>query len=287
MNTGKAEHYTALTEALETAGAIVWWRIAGGFDLRALRAAWEAEKLASVWLPEPPSAVTALRRAVTEERSPTRLVRTQKNGALVLVDEQEIGGELEYTPVLRVTLDQVGRPEFRRSGSWNQDLVDRIHESYDQHLETVSAGDVSSWLTRMMDRLRAVPLRETGGIYFVPRFAVADWEGIVRAVRAASEHTISSVPALRSDEAATAVLDAITLEAEKAVAAMTAEVERGELGVRALETRIGTADTVNEKVSRYEKLFGAQLDGMHDAITKLRASLAVAIMKAQEEDAAE
>lgn len=280
----KTSGLTAINEQIDSAGCIVWWRLTGGFDLRALRTAWEAEKLASVWLPEPPSPQSALRRAITEERSTTRLVRPFKSGALALVDEAEVDGELVYTEVLRVSLDQVGRLEFRSTRHNDRAICERVEDNFDKHLTQVSQSDVSSWLTRMMDRLKAVPLRENGGIYFVPSFAVKDWEGIVRALREASRHVISYVPALRSEEAATAVLDAITLEAEKAVAAMTDEVDRGELGARALQTRIVQADTVNDKVSKYEALFGARLDGMHEAITRLRASLSVAMMTAMAED---
>lgn len=279
----KTSGLTAIDAQIDSAGAIVWWRLAGGFDLEALRVEWEKEKLASVWLPEPPSPQSALRRALTEERSMTRLVRPFKSGMLALVDESEVDGELEYAEVLRVALDPVGRLEFKRAAS-KQDLVERVTENFEKHLTEVSQGDVSSWLTRMMDRLKAVPLRESGGIYFVPSFAVRDWEGIVRALRAASRHVISYVPALKSEEAATAVLDAITLEAEKAVAAMTDEVNRGELGKRALQTRLVTADTVNDKLTRYESLFDTQLVEMHAALSKLRASLSVAMLEAQAED---
>lgn len=271
------EGFTAIAEQIESAGAIVWWRLNGGFDLRALREAWAHEGLAEAWLPAAPSPATALRRALNDERRGRRLVRTLRSGMLVLVEEHEVEGELVYANVLRVDIDKVGRLRFDRVH--DEEARARIADAYDANLDALIAADISPWLARMMDRLRAVTLRDSGGVYFVPRFTIPEWEKVVRAVRATSAHVISYVPALRSDEAAAAVLDALAVETAAAVENINAQIP--DLGVRALQARIGAADAINEKVSRYEAVFETQLETLRARVMQLRAGLTVAMTQAE------
>lgn len=277
---------TALTEKIDTAGEIVWWRLAGGFDLGALRTAWDAAGLTDTWLPTPPSPPVALRRAVNELRSAERLVRPLQNGGFAVVEEYEVEGELTYTTVFKVGLSKVGRLEFtERSGGSNKTRL-LVEEAFARYLDELVQADVSPWLCKVMDRINAAGLRDTGGIYFVPKFAMATWTRIVTAVRASSTHTISCVPALHSDEAAAAVIDAIAQEAKAAATAIETELANGAaLGTRALQTRINITDAQEAKIASYEALFGRKLTHLHEQLDALRAGLVTAVFAQQAEEA--
>lgn len=279
---------TALSEKLETAGSVVWWRLSGGLDLVALRTTWEAEGLPVAWLPSPPSYATALRRALTGQRGPKRLLRTLGDGSFVLVDETEHVGDLQYETVLKARLDKVGRLEFSSVRDWGKtDIRDDIRDDFTRYQDELIQADVSPWLCKVMDRIQAVGLRDTGGIYFVPRFELGLWESAVRALRASSLHVISCVPAVRSDEAASAVFEAITMETQRVADVMARELSDESLGARALDARIKAADAVEMKVAAYEKLFGGKLEALHEKMGALRAQLTIAIFKAQDAEAAE
>jgi hypothetical protein len=193
--------------------------------------------------------------------------------------------------------DANGDPVFKKVLVANLDAVERIRVTfaadpndaaevvlaYTAALETLATADISPWLSSLMDDLRAVPLRDTGGVYFVPAFATKRFEAMLAALRAVSDHRIAAIPALDSNEAVAAVLDALQEEATKELATIRRELEEDALGERALNTRIGKTSGVEAKLSSYEDLLGGNLDTLRERIQSMRAELTVAMTKAQAE----
>jgi hypothetical protein len=278
---GGEKGLVAVTDASE-AGCITWWRLSGGLDLEALRKAWAMRALDHAWLPGVPGFPSALRRAVSEMRGPHRLVRSMKNGALAVVDEREVGGILYFSTVLTVQLDKVGRPVFGCESELANETQVRLDFARFQN-ELIQA-DVSPWLCGLMDRIEAIALRETGGIYFVPRYRLRVWRDIVEALREASPHHVAQVPALSSREATAAVLDALAQEARRAMENMRREMAEGDLKSRALQNRIAATNEQQRKIAAYGDLFGEQLTAVHAALDELRAELTVAMVRADDEE---
>jgi hypothetical protein len=262
-----------------TAGAIVYWRLSGGLDLDRLRAAWEAEQLDTRLLPEEPSPTVALRRAVSTLKKPDTRIEATRAGLVVLRRREVADGELEFDKRLTASVDIVGRIRV----GFAADPVDAetVTTAYDVACRTLVQADVSPWLATLMRDLKAVPLRDTGGVYFVPRFAGERFEAMLRALRAATGHVIAAIPAMDSGEAVAAVLDALQAEAETELATIRKELEEEQLGERALATRIRTTSSVEAKLSAYEGLLGSNLDALRERITNMRAELTVAMTKAQ------
>ncbi len=260
------------------AGAIVWWRLSGGLDIDKLTEAWANEGLDSELLPASPSPLAALRRAVSELRGTERLIRPLKGEAgFAVLDEKQAAGDFEYTKRLAVRVTGIGA--LRWDHVADQSDADAVAAAYNENLTTLTQGDVSPWLSSMMEEVRAVALRDTGGIYFVPAFSMPEWERMVRAIRASCTHIVSCVPAVRSEEAKTAFLDALAQEAAQTIATMQKVLDSDELGKRALESRVLRAEDVEAKLTTYEELLGGKLGTLHDRIGKLRAELAVAALK--------
>lgn len=273
------------------AGAIIWWRLQGGVELERLRAAWEAEGLETAWLPSAPGPSVALTRAVNELRDTHRLVRSLPKGAGHVVKleraRKDVDGnvvDLDYDTDMRVALDKVGRVQV--TPAWHDDAA-KVTELFDRYQRELVQADVSPWLCRLVDKLSAVALRDTGGIYFVPRFELPTWERIVRALRAATAHTVSNVPAMRSEEAVRAIADAVSVEAEAEFESIMRQLEDGELGERAIENRVELTRRIEGKVLRYEELLGEKLEKLHARAEELRASLSVAAIKVDQARAAD
>lgn len=266
----------AVTEGISTAGAIVWWRLSGSVDASRLRDTWEAEGLAAHLLPDTPSASTAIRRAVNEQREARRLVRPLDGGkGFAIVLESVTGDTLDYDVACKVRLDAVGRLKVEPS---YHPLADAVRADYEKHLTELSGQDISAWLVGLMSKVDGVGLRDTGGIYFVPRHGIDQWRQIARALREASHNTVYEVPALKSDEAVDAILDAISAEAAAEADSMEKDLQT-DLGQRALETRMGRCDSVEQKMTRYEGFLGRRLDELRGRIIDLRAQLTVAMVK--------
>ncbi len=68
---------------------------------------------------------------------------------------------------------------------------------------------------------------------------------------------------------------------------MQADLDEEKYGARGYENRIEITDAIEAKVSRYEGILGSKLDGIRSKLDDLRASLTVAIVKAQVNNADE
>jgi hypothetical protein len=151
-----------------------------------------------------------------------------------------------------------------------------VQADYDRTMGEVL--NLSSWLVRMVYSTHAVGLRDTGGIYFVPRDGVDEWKKLVGAIRAASAHQFFEVPALRSSEAVDAILDALITEAGESILKMEEQLTSDKLGEKALHGRVEKCDAMKSKIESYEALLGTNLDKLRERLDGLKANLAAAAL---------
>lgn len=274
----------------KVAGAIVWWRLSGGLDLKRLSAEWLERDLDPAWLPGEPTPAVALARAVAEQRQAHRLVRRLPQGegwvvkderVVKAADEHNGGAEVtdyEYRTDLRCHLDDVGRIVVEPA---DHTRADELRAAYHRFQGELVQADISAWLCTLVKlRLQATSLRDSGGIYFVPRYSVDTWEQVKEALRTVSAHTIAHVPAMRTAEALAAILDSITQEVAGEIESINAQLSDAScvLGKRALENRVVATADIEAKLTAYEELIGARQTTLHDSLEELRARLAAATM---------
>lgn len=267
------------------AGAIAWWRLSGNVDVEKLRETWAEAGLSEKMMPSEATPLRAMRRALTEMSSKHRLVRNF--GAVwALVDERVKDDEPEYTQMLRAKIKEDQALEVLLARE--QGLGDRLREGYERHLGMLTQDDISVWLgSEVMPRLKAVPLRDTGGVYFLPRAELYEWREIAGALGKVSAHSLYEVPALKTDEAVTAVMDSLRREAETEITAIQRELDGGDLGGRALQTRGKRCEAMAAKLGAYEELLGKEVEGLRDRIQGLSAGVAAAALVAMGDDAAQ
>lgn len=287
MNTNTAQKldYIVTPEAVQTAGSISYWRLSGPVKLDSLATAWKIAGLNPEMLPAPPGLDVALGRAMHEEegrigRNTKRLVRPlARRGAWALVEEICSGETLSYSALLTVKTG----PAFERQSATPTDfdaIIARIRANYDKRQGEIEPNDVSSWLVKIANKLQSVPLRDTGGIYFVPRQDVDLWRRVVKAVQSVSDHRVFSIPALKNSEAIDAITDAISQEAESAAIALEAELgATGDeaLGERAMKSRQEACAVLLTKISAYDELLGTQLK-CRERVEQLQAAIVSAII---------
>jgi hypothetical protein len=279
--------YVALTENLPTAGLLVWWRLSGQLTSRKLEETWAHAGLDETLLPDMPAPTTALRRALRELEGRHVFVRRLPAGGWALVSEHAQGdgeNDLLLGTEVRSWVDSAGRVVVEPAGHpWES----RIREGYEAAFEELL--NVSGWLSRLTKQVAAVGLRDTGGIYFVPRTSVELWQKMTEAISKSSGHRFFEVPALQSDSAVEAILDAVSREAEAEVAAMEADLADPEngLGARAYKSRMGRCEAAAFKVASYEALLGRSLEGLQKRLEDLRYGLGAAALKAEAERDAE
>lgn len=276
-----------ISEADDSAGATIWWRLRGDVDRQQL-----SVELDKRWLknqrPDPHSPEVAIRRAASVLTGKRRFLRSIKKGLWALVEEAvEVSGDaLKHWQGPTVTINKIGQPVVKNA---TQEEVDDVVKSYEYHLDALTTEDVSSWLIGQAERLGAVALRTGGGIYYLPPKAMKEWADVVASVHAASEgrHTVYKVPSVRmTTDGARAILDSLKEELEKKIGAIKGDLDGGQFGVVGLENRADTARDMLAKVGEYEALLGSPLEDLREALAELQAQVAASILAAESSEEA-
>lgn len=280
-----------ITESVATSGAVSYWRLSGDVKLDVLASAWRAAGLDEKLLPTAVKNEVALGRAVADQAEKRRLIRPlARRGAWAIVDETVVEGQAPtYRTLVTVRLGDTGADVEAVSASDDEAYFIRtaIGGAYLQHRNKLAHHDISAWLLDIAYGLKAVSLRESGGVYFIPNAGVDMWSKVADAVTAGGAGDVFRIPAMRTAEAVAAITAAITAEA--AVMAQKIEDEimaTGDdaIGKRALKNRVKDSMALLDKLASYEELLGRQLD-IRARVEALSANVSAAVLTASESEA--
>lgn len=278
-------------ELAASAGIIAWWELTGFVDLEDLREVWAAESLDPALLPEPPTLVNALHRAALHcLESKRQLIRPlTKRGQWELIQEvvvarPEDGQEstLETTRHTALVQGFVRKEGDRQSPvvraldpDAGERLRGRILAALPTFQSVLTPSDISAWLLDLLvsERFQAVGLRQRGGFYFIPAGPAMDtWGAVTRALRQVSKHTVSTIPAMRTEEAVEAILQSLRREA---IASMeeTEVYLAGEVSTRGLNSAVRSAELVQRKLDHYAALLGVELTDLGQRAEQLKGAV--------------
>lgn len=293
QSTTKLNNVIAVEEGME-AGAITWWKMRGDVSCEKLTSAWKEAGFSDELLPWANTPGIALSRALRKHGKGRQLVRPlDETSSYAIVEETALRGELTHRTVLSVKIGADAKLVFGGSTAVNTpDLTPHdyrvqmrveIETDYAHALTTYDHSDVSGWISgRLLPYVSAISLRPAGGVYFVPAgHAVETWRRMVETLRSVSQHDVYEVAALHTRTAVTAILAAVTREAEDAAVEMEVELIEKDLGVRALRNRVAKLDAITGKVSAYEGLLGSTLDELRARLEALNVQMAAAIFSTE------
>lgn len=277
-------------EALETCGVVSYWRASGDVSITALSDAWVKAGLNPKMIRSVPDSLSVLRRAVMQFQGRHRLVRGLKQrGEFAIVDEHVVEakeGEPAVPPTYSTRVIVSGDSDNFLVGAVDADDAEK--ESMRRVIETAcrtqaglfDAGDITGWLVSLAKQFGAVTLRDSGGVYFIPRQNVDIWSRIANVVESVTNqrHRVFRIPAMKNTEAVAAITDAIAHEAEQVIAAMDEELSKtGDeaLGKRALASRETEAAALLAKVESYEQLTEQRI-AARERVEALQVRLAAA-----------
>ena len=267
----------------EAIGVVSWWRLSGDTKLDALNEALTSAGVADKDLPHAPSPVLALSRAVAEQGGDSTIVRAlEGRGNWAVLDAQINHVSMTAQQGLRVYVE--GDTLKFQPAEFAHPLEAPIREAYQEHLSKLDTRDVSAWAADYVYyNLRAMNLRDTGGIYFVPREAVPAWQRITSAVEAVTQHKWFEIPVAPAKRAIEGVLAAVERSTELAAISMEEELDAQLLGKRGLSGRRERCAEILSKVEEYEGLLGSSLDKLRGRIMTLQAAFAAAALAADKE----
>jgi hypothetical protein len=256
------------------AGLMCFWSLQGDVTLAALTAALEAQG-SKATPPDDVSATVALHRACDSVSKLLKLkVLTIKRGEYALTGSPVVDGKV-VSYAVNVTAKIVdGVPVLEGDG------VEQIQAAFDAAKQVLASTDIGTWLCDKLRGLKAVPLRDRGGVYFVPANLRDKWLKVQRAVQACSQHKIHTVPAMKSADAIDAILAALTSDTAQSVQEIDEEIRSGKIGKRALKHREETARELRERVAHYEALLGVKLGELRASLDTVEGSIASAVLAA-------
>lgn len=161
----------------------------------------------------------------------------------------------------------------------------KLQTLFEQHKRVVTGSALGSSLVRLaLHHLKGVSLKDSGGLYWIPETAMAEWDSITDAVeRSALDGNKSTCYTLRTlmDEKATiAVKDAIISEINASLDALNAEIATGELGDEALTNRKKAANALHARCAMYEGILSEAMPTLHQAITQTEIAATTAALQA-------
>ena len=274
---GSTTDLVAVSDFAGNAGGTVWWDLRQT-TLETLKPYWLAAGLDPDTLPPPPTPERRLGRAVkVAERlhlSGANLagVPIKRRGAWqidarrVTIDgtASVLPNGVDSTPVARAQIDFNGLLVLDDLGtSIGYDVCRAIREAYDDGEGSIEASDVALWLTSAVEvSFAGIRLRRAGGCYYVPPGALASLVAVADVLREAGVGEVSVLPTLPSDAAARAILGALSAEVDSVADDVIDAIGTGNLGARALRSKVLTLDDLAAKLSEYESVLGSALDSV-------------------------
>lgn len=287
-------------ENIESAGKIVMWALRGDTNRDLLQTSWDSEGLPENLKPsdytQPALALqNALRDLARGRRSLVRPLR--QRGAWCVINEQVYEGtaedgeaavtaeELEHTTSYRAWIER----DTNSSGATNVSLhlkgasdetAEAVNDAFTHQREHMAANAFSSWLTKAIEQITcAVKIRKSGGVYYVPESKVSVFDSIVSAISVANpSHVFHTITAMKADNCVATVLEAVNREAAEIIDAIENEIDTGNLGKRALNSRRGNLATLSDKLGAYETLLGGALDDIKTRLDDADVALGESIL---------
>lgn len=276
-------------------GGVVFWSVSGNVQHSTLVNALEPLGLARI-VPNPPTPESALRSAMlaycesilgaTAPVESTFAVYPRKNPKengfeAWMVNSKTDNNEVSYQFAASYDQETKGL-KTEHGATW----VDRTHlaELLSKELGAIDASAIGRMLADYCRELSAVTLRPTGGFYWLPESALAQWGEVTRIIAGASGASIYLIRHELDGSAITAVRDSLIREVTEASRLLIEQVKDGELGKRALNTRVGQALALRNKVADYERILGETMTTLRSGIdlAETTASSALAVLEDDE-----
>lgn len=283
----------ARSTEIKIGGGIVFWKSAVRYDARSVAEAFDAVGLKEL-APAPATPLSSLRGALdcVFANSKTLIRPNSSRTGFVVVDEDRGEDQNSYACRLSVMLDTESSTESDDSDSDdspsnrreshtlrfavardNDAKSDDVLGAFQSLLGQVSTQSMSTALVKLVHALGGTSLRDQGAVYWIPERYLGTWDAVAKAVEAAAtkgQAAIYCAPALFNEQTVRMVRDGIVHEIDTEVARIKFDLENGELGERALESRLAYIGQMEQKVSNYEGMLNVFLGHLKDDLEQLR-----------------
>lgn len=273
-------------------GASVFWELADEVDHASLCMELESAGIEH-YPPKATDGAALLRYLTKRHRERDKLVKPAKHPLLlkevaygVFVRSDQIGAhndgfELHWTVGLKSGQDGQ-QPAERLCFSWgSEEMVMETQLGFTEALETLGGSEQSAWLTAFVKNvLKGIPFANGAGQYFIGPDKVPAWRQL-KGVLAPFGIVLHEIPAMRSEQAVSAVLASLKNYVDSMSSKMEEELDKYETArstgkstrdvqARVVESRTKEIDKQLELVRVYEDLFDTQLTEIREGFDTLK-----------------
>lgn len=275
-----------ITDQLRVGGAVVFWSASATSDRAQIVAGFESLGIGHL-APEPKTPLAALRDALGHTFHGNGylvqpLKNKKENGYEVLEVERGItandyrqilsGRVVEHAGCVKVALHPPSPT---------------VLNAYQASLDYVTAGAVGKALVAVVDYLQGVPLRPSGGVYWIPERAIETWGKVAAAIESAAvkdtESNVYVMSNVMTADTIRAVRDAISLDVKTQVKTIHEEITAGDIGRFALASRENRLTKLRGRISEYESILGEIMPALHEMTKSCKDAAMTARLKATAE----
>ena len=234
--------------------------------------------------PAAPSPETAFKRAVQHTASSALckgyLLREIDNtGAelvIAVVEETKLRQQrdLRFATVDTVTFDKINRT--RRTRSANDHPVSSSVEAWFVAFNgALTADDVRGWLQKRLGDLMAVPLRENGGVYWVPSIYASTVRMLAQVIGSLGRSAMSVVPQFDGAEARDSIGGAARETLVDELEVLAGEIAAFDAKTRGatMRRRLETFDALRNRADIYARMVGCAVDDLKELVTAQEAKI--------------
>jgi len=269
-------------KTLQVTGAVTLWSLSAYTAYGPIAQAWSDLGLERL-VPRRSTLTDAVSWALRSSFSEQRFLVRALPGGWSVQEEQVIDGGLEYREVCRVKLDArttVETDYFTLGSGADESTIERVVKTVTlatRALGSVPRKHVTAALVSLVRSCGGIPLRDRGGVYYMPEWGMEKWEKAAAAVEKAAMTGSNSIYLLRvkkDADGARAIIAALTSEVYSEISTMRQEIEAKGLSGSALTRRQSKARRVLSKVENYEELLGSEMDLLRAACAEVEPDAA-------------
>ncbi|MCC6334311.1 MAG: hypothetical protein IT380_10030 [Myxococcales bacterium] len=279
--------FNILKSALPTKGDhlgdVIWWQLADAEVSRTrLETLWLGAGLDKSLLPEAPTAEKALKTAIRETQVGhlehlLRLGKEDSNEVVFAVvhEAHEADGSLSYTQEARIKLDRLHEQLIVDNPS--HELVSAVRVAFERLRLNHTSDDVRRSVVRSLRSFSAVALRESGGIYWVPRTYSPKLRQLQQAIETIGSSKVYLLPIHDSSDASRTLGEVAQASVVQELDALKFEVEgflqsppdRPSTLVRRLEA----FESLKTKAALYRDILRVQVADLDEQLARLTGSV--------------
>lgn len=220
---------------------------------------------------------SALRARFANSR---RLVRPLKaRAAFTVVNERRGLASNSYDEQRCVSVDDGGSIDV---SPWDSEVYREVLAAYRDEEKSVPGEAVTGILVKALRDLNGIPLKPTGGVYWIPESRLPQWSRLVAVVEAAGlngeQNAVYVMRTARDADAIRAIRDGIVADLESEIAQIKADIDDPAAGEQMLQARVAYAMSLKRRADEYENILGTGLDAMQAKIAEVTKAASTGIM---------